>query len=89
MKKLFALLLALLLCLSLAACGNMSLGLGNFEFDKVHITTYDYSGCVEVDKWYNNETGIEIKTPDGSLYLSEGSYILVEDNCPVCDKVEE
>ena len=32
-----------------------------------------------------NETGIEVKTKDGALFLSEGTYFLVEDKCPICD----
>lgn len=85
MKRIIAIVLSVLLVMSLCACGNMSLGIGNYEFRKIHIDTHSYSGCLTVEKWYDNETGIEVKTTEyGALYLSEGQYILVEDNCPIC-----
>lgn len=86
MKKLLLLLLAMVLpCMLLCSCGNMSLGIGNYTFKKAHINFGNYDGCVKVEKWYDNEFGCEIKTPDGALYLSEGTYVLIEDNCPICD----
>jgi len=85
MKK-FTLLVAFLAMISLTSC-NVSYGLGNYSFKKVHIVTPDYNKCVNITKWHNNEIGIEVKTEDyGSLYLSEGTYILVEDKCPICGK---
>lgn len=92
--KLFAIIAILLivgiLAVSLTSCGNMSLGLGNYSFDKVHVDTHGYSGCFEVEKWYDNDTGIEVKTKDhGAMYLSEGSYILIEDECPICRNAED
>jgi hypothetical protein len=31
--------------------------------------------------------GIEVQTKEyGALYFSEGTYILVENKCPICDK---
>lgn len=72
----------------LTGCGNMSIGLGKFNFQKIHVDTYHYSGCFTVEKWYDNETtGIEVKTKEvGYMYLSEGMYILIEDECPFCEK---
>ena len=89
MKKVMRIVLALVLIAVMAVtfvgCGNVSLGLGNFEFNKVHVDTYHYSGCLEVDKLYETSTGVEIKTKSGeSIYLSEGTYIMVEDECPFC-----
>ena len=89
MKKIFAITLSVLLmlsmCIMLSACGNMSLGMGNFDFEKIHVDTYHYSGCFTVEKWYDNGTGIEVKTKEaGALFLSEGQYILIEDDCPFC-----
>lgn len=93
MKKIVAIFLSVLLVLSmfcLTACGNMSLGFGNFDFEKVHVDTYHYNGCFTVEKWYDNETGIEVKTKEvGALYLSEGQYVLIEDECPFCAAKEE
>ena len=50
--------LAILLC----GCGNMSMGFGNFTFKKIHIDTHNYSGCLTVETWYDNDSGIEVKT---------------------------
>jgi hypothetical protein len=69
-----------------AGCGNMSLGLGNFTFTKIHVDTHNYSGCFTVEKWYDNSSGIEVKTKEaGSMYLAEGMYLLIEKDCPFCD----
>ena len=87
MKKIFAVLLAVVMVFSLAACGNMSLGLGNYEFKKIHVDTHSYSGCLEVTKWYDTSTGIEVHTKDyGPLFFSEGTYFLVGEDCPICDE---
>lgn len=84
MKKIIAICMVLSVML-VCGCGNQSLGLGNFEFNKVHINTHHHSGCLTVESWYDNASGIEVKTKEvGSLFLSEGTYILVEDSCPLC-----
>ena len=76
--------------LTLTGCGNSSIGFGNYDFNIVHIA--DYAGhCVdcEIDTWYqstSNCPGIEVALHDGnSLFLSEGTYILAKDYCPICD----
>ena len=85
MKKAIICIMLLTLIATMCGCGNMSLGLGNFEYEKVHIDTHNYSGCLEVEKWYENGTGIEVKTEEvGSLFLSEGTYFLIADECPFC-----
>ena len=87
MKKLLAILLTIIICMLIfAGCGNMSLGLGNYDFTKIHIDTHHFSGCIAVEKWYDANTGIEVKTPQGNCYFSEGIYFMVEDKCPICDK---
>lgn len=84
MKKIIAILMALGLVVSLCSC-NMGMGMGSFSYRKVHIDTHNYSGCFEIEKWYDNETGIEVKVKDfGSVFLSEGNYILVGNSCPIC-----
>ena len=87
MKKIFSvIMLALALGATLTGCGNMSIGFGNYEYEKIHVDTHNYSGCFTVDKWYDNSNGIEVKTNEaGSLYLAEGMYMLVEDECPFCE----
>ena len=69
----------------LTGCGNMALGIGNYTFKKIHVDTHNYNGCFTVEKWHDNESGIEVKTKEvGSLYLAEGMYMLIEDECPFC-----
>ena len=73
----------------ITGCGNMSLGIGNYTYRKIHVDTHNYSGCFTVDKWYDNESGIEVSTKEtGSLYLAEGMYMLIEDECPFCGDKE-
>ena len=89
MTRIVAVVMVLVLAGVLSGC-NMSLGLGNFEFNKVHIDTYHHSKCFSVEKWYENGTGIEVKTKEsGSMYFSEGTYILIADKCPFCDTSTE
>ena len=85
MKKIKTLILSLLVLVALTGCGNMSLGLGNYTFTHVH--NLHTNECYEIVKWHDNEMGIEVKTKEyGTLYFSEGSYILVENECPICSK---
>ena len=86
MKKIISLIiLSIMLVTIFTGCGNMSLGIGNYDFNKIHVDTYHYSGCFTVDKWHDNERGIEVKTEEaGSMFLAEGTYIMIEDECPFC-----
>lgn len=71
----------------LTGCGNMSLGFGNFNYEKIHVDTYHNSECFTVVKWYETENGVEVLTGEvGSMYLSEGTYIMIESECPFCEK---
>lgn len=89
MKKVFAIILCVvMISTTLAGCGNMSVGFGSFTYEKVHIDTHHYSGCLTIEKWYESESGIEVKTEErGSVFLSEGTYILLEGGkgCPLCE----
>ena len=87
MKKVFMfILVVVLVAVIFAGCGNMSIGLGNFKYEKIHVDTHHYSGCFTVEKWYDNSSGIEVKTKEvGSMYLAEGMYMLIEEDCPFCD----
>lgn len=86
----FTMIIAILLVstcgLLMSGCGNKGVGPGNFDFNKIHIDIHQFSGCIEITKWYDNATGIEVSTKDGNYYFSEGTYFLVEDKCPICDK---
>lgn len=83
-KKIIA--ITMLLSMMLTGCGNMSIGLGNFTFNKVHVDTPNYSGCFTIEKWYDTDNGIEVKTKEaGFMYLAEGMYMLIENECPFCN----
>ena len=85
MKKIIAILMICGLIIAMSGCGNMAVGLGNYTYKKVHINTLDYSGCIEIEKWYDTERGIEVMAKEvGSLFLSEGTYILIGEKCPIC-----
>lgn len=90
MKKIVCLLLTIIIMMCcLASCGNQSLGLGNFTFEHIHFSDAIGGHCATIEKWHDNSEGIEVKTKEfGSMYLSEGSYILFEDgmHCPYCSK---
>lgn len=89
MKKIFALILALALCLSLCACGNENWGFGNYNWKHIHFSDAINGYCATISSWHDNTTGIEIHTVEcGSMFLSEGSYILFESSvdCPFCEE---
>ena len=76
--------LAAVLAMTLSGC-NMSFGVGNYNFRKIHIDTHNYSGCFTIEKWYNDASGIEVKTEEaGFMYFAEGMSMLIEDECPFC-----
>ena len=86
MKKIFLALALAVIVMTLVSCGNQSIGFGNYTFRKVHIDTPHFSGCYTIENWHDDDRGIEVKTKEvGSIFLSEGTYILVEDKCPICD----
>ena len=90
MKKIVAFILALVLALSLVACGdpsNYHIGIGNYNWNHIHFSDAIEGHCGTVLSWCDDETGIEVNTAEyRSMFLSEGSYILFEDSslCPYC-----
>ena len=71
----------------LCSCGNQSLGLGNLHFTHIHFSDGCEAYCASVEKWYDNELGIEVRTSEyGPIYLAEGTYMLFETaaDCPYC-----
>ena len=85
MKRKLIALLALAFMVSSISCGNMSVGIGNYQYEKIHIDTHHYSGCLTVVRWYDAENGIEVQTEEnGNIFLSEGTYALIEKECPFC-----
>ena len=87
MKKIiFAIVIAI--SIALASCGNMAvIDPGTFTFKHLHSDTYHNPMCFTIEKWWDNSTGIEVRTKDcGTMYFSEGDYVLIEnaENCPYC-----
>lgn len=87
MKKIIIFIITVFTVLTLAACGNVSLGRGNYSFHGCHLQIGDLYRDVSVINWHDSEgAGVEIKTDDyGSIFASEGTYIMYEGAiCPIC-----
>ena len=85
MKKIFTIIIAVMMVTIILTGCNMSLGFGNFSFKKIHVDTYNHNRCFTVEKWWDSANGIEVKTKEaGSMYLAEGMYMLIENECPFC-----
>ena len=87
MKKIIAILLATIMIFTFAACGNENWGFGNYNWKHIHFSDAIEGHCATISSWHDNTTGIEIHTVEcGSMFLSEGSYILFESgvDCPFC-----
>jgi hypothetical protein len=71
-----------------ASCGNMAvIDPGTFTFKHLHSDTYHNPMCFTIEKWWDNSTGIEVRTKEcGTMYFSEGDYVLIEnaEDCPYC-----
>lgn len=90
MKKIFAVcILVAIVVMCFASCGNKAfLDPGSFKFEHVHVTDHVEGHCFNIEKWWDNESGIEVRTTNGDgMFLSEGTYQLFEsaDACPYCD----
>lgn len=80
----------LLLLVCSVGCGNRVYVRDNHEYSRIHVGTSNYVDCFEVDKYFMEDTGIGVTTTDGDvMWLSVGTYILVEDECPICKVIEE
>ena len=85
MKKFFTIIVMVVMFATLLTGCNKSYGFGNYSFKKVHVDTFHNSDCFTIEKWYENESGIEVKTKEaGFMFLSEGTYMLIEKKCPFC-----
>ena len=86
MKKFIAIVMIVVMALTLCAC-NENWGFGNYSWRHVHFTDNVEGYCATISSWHDNTTGIELHTVEcGSMFLSEGSYILFESagDCPFC-----
>ena len=86
--SILVLLLLMMVSSVLVSCGNMSLGMGNYTYRHIYVDTRSGGKCINITKWYENDTGVEVQTTDGNgIFFSEGTYIMVEDEgkCPFCD----
>ncbi len=81
------LLLAIICCF--IACGNQAiLDPGNFDFKHVHCSDATEGHCVEIVKWWDNSSGIEVQLSNGEgAFFSEGTYQMFESksDCPYCN----
>ena len=75
-----------LLSLSLLATGCRTSD--SKEKDIRYIHSVHNNECYEMLGYrFANFSGITVKTKEyGRLYFSEGTYIIVYDKCPICDK---
>ena len=86
MKKFIAIVMIIAMALCLCAC-NENWGFGNYSWKHVHFSDAVSGHCATISSWHDNTTGIELHTIEcGSIFLSEGSYILFESgsDCPFC-----
>ena len=87
MRKFIAIVMIMVMTLAMCACGNENWGFGNYSWKHVHFSDAVSGHCATISSWHDNTTGIEIHTVEGgSMFLSEGSYILFESgsDCPFC-----
>lgn len=93
MKRILSIILVCLICVftfcgcsDIKGCGNENIGFGGYSFYRVHISVGGKELCKEIQSWTDNEIGCEVKLKDGNvLYLSEGTYILIQNECPICN----
>lgn len=95
MKKKF-LIITVVICilasmlLTLSACGNKAiLDPGSFTYTHVHVSDGVEGHCLDIDKWWDNSNGIEVRIADTNkgVFCSEGTYNLFENaaSCPFCN----
>ena len=89
-KIFFLIIVAFVIILSISllftGCGNENWGFGNYQYGHIHFFNGVEGHCATVKSWHDNEIGCEVHTPNGSIYVSEGTYQLFESDktCPYC-----
>ena len=95
LRRLVVSLLSLSICIavcffSFTACGNQAvLDPGAFSFTHIHISDAVEGHCFEVKKWWDSESGIEVRFTSGEgIYCSEGTYQMFTSQaaCPYCNE---
>ena len=84
MKKMFVLILIFLMMFVMTSCDE-SLG-SQSDFNGIHILVHNGQDiCVRMKSTHYYNTGIRVETEEfGPLLLSEGTYIVYKDKCPIC-----
>ena len=87
MKKIIAICMLICICLGCLCGCNQSIGSGNLSFKHAHFSDGVSGHCVTVTSWHDDDMGCEVHTPDGGIFLSEGTYQLFEsaEACPYCN----
>ena len=79
MKKILIVVIAIMLIFCLTSCRRN-------DFRRVHIFTHTgQHKCIEIQSCIMHPVGATVYTEEyGALYLSEGTYMLCESECPIC-----
>lgn len=85
-RMLIVVALIAIMLVALTGCGNENWGFGSYSFTHIHYSDGVQGQCAKVDSWHDNELGCEVHTPNGTIYVSEGTYQLFEkaETCPYC-----
>lgn len=88
MKKILIMVIVVVMITLMCSCGNKAiLDPGNFSFKHVHVSDNIEGHCFNISKWWDNDSGIEVRCEDGEgIFCSEGTYQLFESEaaCPYC-----
>ena len=57
-----------------------------WRYKKVHICANGIDKCIPIEQGFFDSDGVEIRSSEyGVIFLSNGTYILIIDKCPICD----
>lgn len=85
MRKIITIVTIIIITILMLTSCNVNVGPGTYTFTDVHISDGVNSGHAHIKSWKNDNVGIEVNTEEyGSLFLSEGTYILYNGKCPIC-----
>ena len=86
MKRIFIIALVVALMFVMTSCDDFLSS--QSDFNGVHILVNNgQDKCVKMKSVHYYNTGIQVETEEfGPLLLSEGTYIVYKDKCPICGK---